>query len=97
MAPDELARWLLSTRDAQWALFGGRWWSIRLSEKRAHAGLVMLLADELYRREHGAPPPSDAALVGPYLRHLPDDGSDDLADGQTKRVQQSTGLEPAPN
>jgi hypothetical protein len=57
----------------------------------------MLLAEELYRRERGAPPPSDAALVGTYLSRLPDDGSDDLADGQTQRVEQATGLEPAPN
>jgi hypothetical protein len=97
MAPDDLARRLLTTRDAQWALFRWPWWSNRLSEKRAHARLVMLLAEELYRRERGAPPPSDAALVGTYLSRLPDDGSDDLADGQAQRVEQATGLEPAPN
>jgi hypothetical protein len=93
MPPEELARWLVTARDAKWLLSDWPWWSIRTSEKRAHAGLVMLLAEELYRRDHGRKPPNDEALVGPYLEHLPDDGTDDLADGAARRVRPSTGLE----
>jgi hypothetical protein len=36
---------------------------------------VVLLASALYRRDHGTDPPSEQALVGPYLKELPDDGT----------------------
>ncbi len=42
-------------------------------ERTRQAGLVVHLADQLYRREHGgAPPPSPSALVGHYLKALPE-------------------------
>ncbi len=41
---------------------------------RQPRALVVFLASELYRRDHKAEPPSDEALVGPYLKELPDDG-----------------------
>jgi len=47
------------------------------NERAGHRALVILLARQLYRRDHGADPPSDEALVGPYLKELPDDGSGD--------------------
>ena len=56
-------------------------------DRRAHAYLVMMLAKELYRREHGSHPPSEEALVGTYLKSLPDDGSADLADLMTQDVK----------
>jgi hypothetical protein len=40
-----------------------------------------------HERERGKPPPADEALVGPYLDHLPDDGSDELDDGKTPTVR----------
>jgi hypothetical protein len=46
-----------------------------------------MLATEIYRRERGAPPPSEDALVGTYLQGLPDDGSAELADGTTPTVE----------
>jgi hypothetical protein len=46
-----------------------------------------MLATELYRRERGAPPPTEDALVGAYLERLPDDGSAELADGTTPIVE----------
>jgi hypothetical protein len=91
LSPDELARRLLTTRDARWLFNQFPWPTTRISEKRTHARLVLLLASELYRREHGKPPSSDQALVGPCLDHLPDDGSDELDDGLTRRVPQSPG------
>ena len=42
-------------------------------ERGRQARLVVHLADRLYRRERGGPPPSPEALVGPYLKALPDD------------------------
>jgi hypothetical protein len=46
-----------------------------------------MMATEIYRRERGALPPSEEALVGTYLRRLPDDGSSDLADERTPTVE----------
>jgi hypothetical protein len=96
MPLDQLASRLLTTHDALELLENWPWWWTRISEKRAHAGLVMLLAEALYRRDHGTPPPNDGALVGPYLDRLPDDGSDNLPDGRARRVRPSTGLELEP-
>jgi hypothetical protein len=96
ISPNDLARWLLTARDAKWLLDNWPWWTVRLSEKRSHASLVMLLAEELFERDHGKPPPRDEDLVGPYLDHLPDDGSDEIADARTRWVRQTTGLELSP-
>jgi hypothetical protein len=51
--------------------------------------LVVLLARELYHREHGAFPETDDLLVGTFLRTLPDDGSDDLDDGTIQTIEDS--------
>ena len=39
-------------------------------ERAAQSALVVHLASELYRREHGGPPASPEVLVGPYLKAL---------------------------
>ncbi len=62
------------------------WPALRTTERRAHRALVVALAGELYQRERGKPRESDEALVGPYLDHLPSDGSDELDDGTTPTV-----------
>jgi hypothetical protein len=41
-------------------------------EPRQRAVLIVKLAAELYRREHGRFPATAAALVGPFLKFLPD-------------------------
>jgi hypothetical protein len=46
-----------------------------------------MLAREIYRRERGAPPPTEDALVGTHLQGLPDDASAELADGTTPTVE----------
>jgi hypothetical protein len=46
-----------------------------------------MLATEIYRRERGSLPTSDEALVGTYLKSLPDDGSADRADEMTPTVE----------
>ncbi len=82
--------WLVTTNDARLALSYGSHFSpvsLRQSERRAHRDLLVLLASELFRRERGAPPPNDEALVGTYLESMPDDGSSDLADERTPTVE----------
>ena len=60
------------------------------ADRKAHRELVIMLATEIYRRERGAPPPSEEALVGTYLKSLPDDGSAELPMG--RRRQSSSGF-----
>jgi hypothetical protein len=86
MSPQDLATWLFTISDAKLMLFQWPWPSIRTSEQRNHRALVVLLAEELYRREHGTRPTSEHALVGPYLDHVPDDGSADFDDGRAVTV-----------
>jgi hypothetical protein len=89
LSPQEVASWLVTTNDAKLALRYGflAWPSVRGTEQRSHRELLVLLAGEIYRRERGARPPSDEALVGTYLKSLPDDGSADLADEMTPTVE----------
>jgi hypothetical protein len=77
LSPAALDRWLNSTADAQELI--NRWdlRAFRVRERARHRALVILLASELYRRDHGKDPPSDEALVGSYLQDLPDDGLGD--------------------
>jgi hypothetical protein len=90
LSPQDLASWLLTTRDAQRLLQQWPWPSIRWSEQREYRGLVVALAEELYRRERGSLPPNEEALVGPYLDYLPDDGSDELDDGTVTTIRESS-------
>ena len=82
LSPQEVARWLVTTNDAKLALRYAflTWPTVRRREQRGYGEQVVLLASELYRRERGALPPSEAALVGTYLPSLPDDGSAELDD-----------------
>jgi hypothetical protein len=77
LSPAALDRWLNSTADAQELI--NRWdlRAFRVRERAKHRALVILLASELYRRDHKKDPPSDQALLGPYLKELPDDGLGD--------------------
>jgi hypothetical protein len=84
--PEELAKWLLTTRDFMPIFWASIWPSVRQKEKSGYHGLVLSLAEELYRRERGVPPSSDEALVGTYLESLPDDGTADLDDGTTRTI-----------
>jgi hypothetical protein len=89
LSPHDLARWLITTRDARALLFQWPWPVIRISEQREHRALVVLLAEELYHRERGSLPPSEEALIGAYLDHLPEDGSSELDDGTAERIDDS--------
>jgi hypothetical protein len=107
LSPQELANWLVTTIDAKLALWEGRWpshrltdellASVRRTEASGHRQLLVLLAGELYHRERGGLPPSEAALVGTYLKVLPDDDSSELDDGQTPTVSDSASSAGAEN
>ncbi|HWE39979.1 MAG TPA: hypothetical protein VG406_25735, partial [Isosphaeraceae bacterium] len=46
-------------------------------ERSRQAGLVLTLAEQLYRRDHGGQaPPGPSALVGPYLKALPEESNE---------------------
>jgi hypothetical protein len=89
LSPQEVASWLVTTNDAKLAFRYGflAWPTVRRAEQRSYRALLVLLVGEIYRRERGAPPPSDEALVGTYLKSLPNDGSADLADEMTPTVE----------
>jgi hypothetical protein len=88
LPPQKIASWLVATRDVKLIMEEG---DVMLMLRhrlyhRAYRDLVIMLATEIYRRERGALPPSEEALVGTYLKRLPDDGSSDLADERTPTV-----------
>ncbi|WP_422927855.1 hypothetical protein [Singulisphaera sp. PoT] len=86
LTPSELAERLVGALDAKQILCQWPWPSVSAQERRDQRALVLILAEELYRRDHGTPAPSETALVGPYLKHLPDDGTGDLDDGMIPTV-----------
>jgi hypothetical protein len=88
LTPRVLAEWLVGTRDAKILLSDWTWPAIRGTERREHRALVVLLAGELYKRDHGVPPASDQMLVGPYLDQLPSDGSAELDDGSAPTIRE---------
>ena len=99
LSPAALDRWLTTTIDAQELLRNWDLQGLSRREGAGHRALVVFLAGELYRRERGTDPPSDEALVGPYLKELPDDGSGDAGlratsnMGQTPKARGSSGQE----
>ncbi len=89
LSPRALAGWFESTADAKQPLahFWSTFQTVRRQERSAHASLVLDLAEQLYIRDLGGPPPNQQALVGPYLKSLPDDGLSELDDGTTPRIE----------
>ena len=73
LPPETLSKWLdsslLAIRDYRSL---NKYAYVIDRERGRQARLVVHLAGELYRREHGEPPPSPEALVGPYLKALPE-------------------------
>jgi hypothetical protein len=92
LPPQDIADWLLTTNDVKLRILVANtcqwpWSPDRLRDRRAYRQLVIMLAEKIYHRERGALPPSEEALVGTYLKSLPDDGSSDLADERTPTVE----------
>jgi hypothetical protein len=97
LPPQELARWLVATLDVRLRIGNGYEWPWppdrrvvdrrAVADRKAHRELVIMLATEIYRRERGSLPSSDEALVGTYLKSLPDDRSPDVDDGTAPIVE----------
>ena len=99
LPPRAVAGWLVATLNARVWLAGGihsdtwPWPPDRAgasrfgADRKAHRELVIMLATELYRRERGSLPSSDVALVGTYLKSLPDDRPPDVDDGTVPIVE----------
>jgi len=96
LPPQGVAGWLVATLDARLRLIRNydEWMppvrargTRNVADRRAYRDLVIMLATEIFRRERGAPPPTEDALVGTYLQSLPDDGSAELADGTRPTVE----------
>ena len=71
LSPEALGRWVDTAHDAQEILRLFNWRGLRIKELAGHRELVLRLASELYRRDHGSEPPEPEVLVGPYLKRLP--------------------------
>ena len=90
LSPRALAGWMRSTIDANFLLGSWGWSAVRASEQANRRALLILLAQELYRRDHGYDPPAPESLVGPYLKSLPDavdDGSEEMTPEDGKPLQ----------
>jgi hypothetical protein len=71
ISADALDGWFDTAYDAQQVLQYLDGTRVRIVERGNHVDLLILLASELYRRDHGKDPPTPDALVGPYLKSLP--------------------------
>jgi hypothetical protein len=80
LAPGSLDAWFETAYDAQQVLRLLDGTRARTVERVNHVDLLVLLATELYHRDHGTDPPTPAALVGRYLKSLPADFLDDGKD-----------------
>jgi len=73
LSPEALDRWVASTRLLHPLLPNAEAIERAIDgESGVRAGLILHLAERLYIREHGEPPGSPDALVGPYLKALPE-------------------------
>ncbi len=72
LSPELLESWFESAHDAQELLRYLKPNAVQNLERAHHGEILLLLATELYRRDHnGANPPTSEALVGLYLERLP--------------------------
>jgi hypothetical protein len=72
LTPESLNSWFESTLILRGLAPAFNASFVALDRERAHqATLVIDVASELYRREHGQPPGKTEDLVGPYLKVLP--------------------------
>ncbi len=80
LPPQALAAWLGSTLDANFLFGKWGWRPVRRQERSNHLALLILLGQELYRRDFASDPPTPEALVGRYLKSLPSEFLDDDTD-----------------
>jgi hypothetical protein len=77
LPPERLTPWYRSSSYARFLYLGqddeNLCEYVIVRERAARAHLIVAVAEQIYRREHGGQaPPSREALVGPYLKRLPD-------------------------
>jgi hypothetical protein len=91
LPPQEVARWLVATRDAKLQILGSNGritgWPPNRAYRKAHREIVMMLAKEIDHRERGALPLSAGDRIGLYLKNLPDDNLAGPADETTPTVK----------
>jgi hypothetical protein len=64
-------------------------------ERRRRAALILHLAAELHRREHGKPPANAGELTRQYLKALPEGvGPDDPIPGDSETLQATKPVSP---
>jgi hypothetical protein len=80
LSPQQLFRWLGSSIDADFLVGSWPWNMVRTQERSDYRELLILVGQELYRRDHGTYPPSPESLVGRYLKSLPAEFPDDDSD-----------------
>jgi hypothetical protein len=73
LSPAALGQWLDTTHDARALLRMLHLNRLPINEWANRRDLLILLGTQLYRRDHGTDPPTPEALVGPYLKSLPDE------------------------
>lgn len=71
LSPEDLDAWIDTTNDMQQLLQFLDASGVRVLEVENHADILLMLATELYRRDHRNDPPTPQSLVGPYLERLP--------------------------
>jgi hypothetical protein len=81
LSPESLGRWLESTINPRLLINVVETLAVRIKEVANHRVLVLQLASQLYRRDHGTDPPSPEALVEPYLERLPKEYPDEAPVG----------------
>jgi hypothetical protein len=92
LTPKQVASWIVATNDAKLRIIVAKsiqwpWSPDALRDRTEYHDLVLMLAREIYHREHGTFPPTDEALVGTYLKSLPDNGSTDLGEEMPPTVE----------
>jgi hypothetical protein len=58
-----------------------------IADRRAYRDLVIMLASEIFRCDHGAPPPTADSLIATYFKTSPDDGSAERAEETIPTVE----------
>ena len=89
LSTESLGRWLDSSHDAQMLFNLLELNRMRGDETANHRELLVLLASELYRRERGTDPPTPEDLVGPYLKSLPAEFTQDMRDEAIDRTSKA--------
>src|SRR5262249_36563151 len=79
LSAEALGRWLDSTQDPRNLIDSVDWRGLQAKERGNRRALLILLGPQRSRRDHGTEPPTPEALVGPYLKSLPMEDSDEVS------------------